>query len=110
MSSKAEDLANAGFVTHAEGEDVLNSSPSRAHIGNGGDSSSDAKPPDGTLGARICMLVDRHGSLRNVGKILSIDHAYLKRLRDGDKVNPSETVLKKLGLKRIVTYRLRSVP
>jgi ferredoxin-fold anticodon binding domain-containing protein len=65
---------------------------------------------DGTLGARISMLVDRHGSLRNVGKILGIDHAYLCRLQAGDKVNPSDAVLKKLGLQRVVTYKLRSKP
>lgn len=65
---------------------------------------------DGTLAARIDMLLSKHGSLRVVGRVLEIDHAYLKRLRDGDKVNPSEAVLKKLGLKRIVTYKLRHLP
>lgn len=62
---------------------------------------------DGTLGARISMLVDRHGSLRNVAKVLEIDLAYLSRMQSGEKVNPSETVLRKLGLVRVVTYRLR---
>lgn len=63
--------------------------------------------PQSTLGARISMLVDRHGSLRNVAKILDIDHAYLCRMQNGVKINPSEAVLKKLGLQRIVTYVLR---
>jgi hypothetical protein len=52
---------------------------------------------------RIDELVDRHGSLRAVGLVLGIDHAYLYRLSTGDKVNPSERVLKKLKLKKIVT-------
>lgn len=57
-----------------------------------------------TLGQRLAELVLRHGSLRAVGRVLSIDHAYLHRLYHGEKKEPSAAVLKKLGLRRVVTY------
>lgn len=47
---------------------------------------------------RINALVYVYGSVRAVGNALNIDHAYLHRLSNGEKVNPSKTVLKKLGL------------
>lgn len=62
------------------------------------------------LQSRVWMLVDRHGSLRAAGKVLDIDPAYLKKLMDGSETNPSDAVLKKLHLERIVTYKLRSLP
>ena len=54
-----------------------------------------------TLAERINKLVERHGSLRNVAKITETEPAYLSRLRSGKKMWPSETVLKRLGLKRV---------
>lgn len=47
---------------------------------------------------RIDELTEVYGSLRAVGKALDVDHAYLNRLRSGEKQNPSDKVLKKLGL------------
>lgn len=58
-----------------------------------------------TLGQRLGELVLRHGSLRAVGRVLKIDHAYLSRLYHGQKKEPSAAVLKKLGLARVVTYQ-----
>ena len=57
-----------------------------------------------TLERRLGELVLRHGSLRAVGRVLEIDHAYLHRLYHGEKKEPSAAVLKKIGLRRVVTY------
>ena len=47
---------------------------------------------------RVEQLVEVYGSVRAVGKALNIDHAYLQRLAKGEKQNPSDITLKKLGL------------
>ena len=57
-----------------------------------------------TIGQRLGELVAVHGSLRAVGRVLDVDHAYLSRLYHGQKKEPSVAVLKKLGLVRVVTY------
>jgi hypothetical protein len=56
------------------------------------------------LGARIRELEAKHGGLRAAGMALNCDAAYLLRLRDGEKRNPSADMLRKLGLKKVVTY------
>lgn len=56
------------------------------------------------LRGRIQELAKQHGSLRAAARVLEIDHAYLHRLQRGDKTEPSAAVLRKLGLRRIVTY------
>lgn len=50
------------------------------------------------LKKRVEALSDVYGSVRAAGRALNIDHAYLARLRDGKKTNPSKSVLRKLGL------------
>jgi transcriptional regulator with XRE-family HTH domain len=57
-----------------------------------------------TISQRIDELVVRHGSLRAVARVLRMDAGYLSRLRSGEKENPDKGTLKKLGLKKIVTY------
>lgn len=47
---------------------------------------------------RISALVAVYGSVRAVGRALRIDHAYLHRLANGKKTNPSSSILRKLGL------------
>jgi hypothetical protein len=47
---------------------------------------------------RISELAGIYGSVRAVGQALNIDHAYLHRLANGEKQNPSKVVLRKLGL------------
>jgi len=49
-------------------------------------------------------LVRRHGSVRAAARVLEIDHAYLYRLRTGEKNDPGEELLRKLKLRRIVTH------
>jgi len=52
----------------------------------------------GLFKLRIDELVNVYGSIRQVGKALHIDHAYLHRLSTGEKQNPSKVILRKLGL------------
>ena len=59
-----------------------------------------------TLKSRINSLIKTYGSLSNVASITGVDKAYLHRLLNGAKVNPSVTTLEKLGLRKEVTYRL----
>ena len=61
------------------------------------------------LRERIEELIARHGSLRAAGRVLQIDPAYLSRLRSGEKNDPSDEVVRKLGLRRVVTYEDRYV-
>jgi len=56
-----------------------------------------------TLKQRIDELITQHGSLRAVGRVLTIDPGYLLRLSTGEKDQPSERVLKKLKLRQIIT-------
>lgn len=59
-----------------------------------------------TLQERIEQLVAKHGSLRAVSRVAEIDIAYLWRLRNGEKVNPGVDKLRRLGVKRVVSYEL----
>lgn len=61
------------------------------------------------LRQRIMELVEQHDSLRAAAKVLGVDAGYLCCLRDGKKTNPSEALLKKLKLRRIVEIRFESV-
>ena len=53
---------------------------------------------------RIGHLIHRHGSLRKCAKVLDISPAYLSRLFRGEKDVPSDVLLRKMGLRRHVTY------
>jgi transcriptional regulator with XRE-family HTH domain len=56
------------------------------------------------LRTRILALIERHGSLRAAARVLGVDHAYLSRLSTGENHNPSDDLLRKLGLRRLITY------
>jgi len=58
-----------------------------------------------TLTEHIVRLSCDYGSRRKLGEAIGVDHAYLKRLEDGEKENPSDDVLDKLGLRKITYYR-----
>jgi len=60
-----------------------------------------------TLAERVKSLETLHGGLRSAARATNIDVGYLKRLRDGDKTNPSDETLDKLGLKKEVIYVLK---
>jgi hypothetical protein len=55
------------------------------------------------LRERIEALTTKHGSLRAAARVLGVDPSYLLRLRDGSKTNPSDALLRKLKLRRVVT-------
>ena len=57
-----------------------------------------------TLQDRIDELVAQHDSLRAVARVTEIDVGYLSRLRTGEKVNPEKDKLRRLGLRRVVSY------
>lgn len=53
---------------------------------------------------RITELETQYGSLGEVAKSIKIDKSYLSRLKSGEKWNPSSSTLKKLGLKKVVSF------
>lgn len=57
-----------------------------------------------TLQDRINELVAQHGSLRAVARVTEIDAGYLSRLRSGEKANPDKDKLRRLGLRRVVSF------
>lgn len=59
---------------------------------------------DAQLAGRIDEIAALFGSLREAADILQIDAGYLSRLRSGEKTEPSDEVLRKLGLRRVVSY------
>lgn len=61
-------------------------------------------PTPMTLAERIDELVRQHGSLRAAARAIRVDAGYLSRLDSGEKTNPSATVLRRLGLRVVVTY------
>ncbi len=63
-----------------------------------------------TLQDRIDELVAQHGSLRAVARVTEIDAGYLSRLRTGEKVNPEKDKLRRLGLRRVVTFERLKPP
>lgn len=61
-----------------------------------------------TLAQRITDLRRYFGSLRAMGRVLQVDPGHLCRIAQGKK-NPSNKLLKKLGLEKRVTYRVRGL-
>lgn len=66
------------------------------------------------LQRRVSDVCCYAGGIRAAAKALGIEFSYLSRLANGTKTNPSDEVLAKLGLRRVVTYELvtrtRGVP
>jgi len=58
------------------------------------------------LQERIDQLIEQHGTLRAVARVTEIDAGYLSRLRSGEKANPEKAKLRRLGLRRVVSYEL----
>lgn len=64
-------------------------------------------PPDSNktvLQQRIAELVAQHGSIRAAARVLQIDQGYLYCLLSGEKDNPGDKLLRKLKLRRVVTF------
>ncbi len=58
---------------------------------------------------RIEELSAKHGGVRAAARVLEISPGYLKRLRDGEKLNPSTKILRKLKLRRVVEVRYEAM-
>lgn len=56
------------------------------------------------LQQRINEAVGKHGSIRAAAAVLKVDYTYLSRLLKGDNDNPGEDLLRRLKLRRVVTY------
>jgi hypothetical protein len=52
----------------------------------------------------------RYGSLNKAARVLDLDVSYLSRLRNGLRDNPSDAVLRALGIERRVVYVKRKRP
>ena len=63
-----------------------------------------------SIADRVAVLILQHGGLRQAARALSMDHAYLSRLLHGAKKNPSAAVLRKLKLRRTITYTSLDAP
>ena len=64
---------------------------------------------DLTLRIRVAELIEQHGSLRAAARVLECDHGYLSRLASGDKDDPGPILLRRMKLRRIVTYERTTV-
>ena len=53
---------------------------------------------------RIQQLQREHGGLRAAARATGRSPSYMIRLRDGEKLEPSARLLRKLGLEKKVTY------
>jgi len=53
---------------------------------------------------RVEAICEHFGGVRAAGRALKINYAYLSRLKNGEKSNPTPRVLRKLGLQKVVTY------
>lgn len=58
-----------------------------------------------TLAGRCEELAKLHGGLRKAATACDIDVGYFSRLKSGDKNNPTDETLRKLGLTRVITYK-----
>lgn len=56
------------------------------------------------LQTRIAELIEQHGSLRAAARVLMTDAGHLSRLGSGEKDNPGDTLLRRMGLRRVVTF------
>ena len=56
------------------------------------------------LQQRIADAVQKHGSLRAAAAVLQMDYSYLSRLANGTMDNPSDDLLRRLKLRRLVVY------
>lgn len=56
------------------------------------------------LQERIAELIEHHGSLRAAARVVMLDPGYLSRLQSGEKDDPGDTLLRRLKLRRVVTY------
>jgi hypothetical protein len=61
-----------------------------------------------TLRQRIDELIAQHGTLRATARVLMTDAAYLHRLRAGEKTEPGDPLLRRMGLREVRAYERTS--
>lgn len=64
----------------------------------------------GDLAEIVRKRLRQYASLRDAGKKLGMDHVYLHRLATGQKTNPSDDALRKLGIIRTVLVTYKETP
>lgn len=52
----------------------------------------------------VKAIVAKHGGVRVAARAIGVNYAYLSRLQSGEKCNPTDAVLRKLGLRKVVSY------
>jgi len=57
-----------------------------------------------TFKQRLDELIEQHGSLRAVGRVLEFDPGYLSRLASGEKSDPGVALLRRMGLREVTSY------
>ena len=62
------------------------------------------------LAALVRKRLRQYDSLRDAGQKLGMCHVYLHRLATGEKTNPSDDALRKLGIERTIRVTYREVP
>ena len=62
------------------------------------------QPVLASLSERIAELVDQHGSLRAAARVLECDAGYLSRLQSGEKSDPGDTLLRRMGLRQVTAF------
>lgn len=63
-----------------------------------------------TLQGRVAELAAQHGSLRAAARVLMVSAPYLHRIASGEKTNPDDLLLRRMGLSKVVTYVRREAP
>lgn len=61
------------------------------------------------LWEHVQEMIREHGSIRALAKAVMVDHSYIQRLALGEKTNPSEKILRKLGIVKSVTVTYQRV-
>jgi hypothetical protein len=64
---------------------------------------------ESVLQQRLAELVAQHGGVRPAARVLEVDQGYVYRLLSGEKNDPGEKLLRKLKLRRVVTYERTDV-
>jgi transcriptional regulator with XRE-family HTH domain len=57
-----------------------------------------------TLEEAVAKVVEKHGGIRATERAIGIDKSFLSRLMRGEKTNPSDETLAKLGLRAVPRY------
>ena len=60
-----------------------------------------------TLEEHLTQLEEKYGTIQNAAEHFGLTPSYWYKLRIGDKRNPSQKILDKLGLHEIRIYKLK---